>query len=226
MQDKDHQKKEIVAEAAADYLSAHLKSDSVIGIGSGSTVNAFIAALGKHRGAFDGALAASSTSAELLKEHGIKVYDLNQVAPPRFYVDGADEINPLLQMIKGGGGALTREKIIASASEEFICIATDSKWVPTLGAFPLAVEVLPIARGLAARKLAGLGGTPKWRQGFTTDNGNIILDVSGLDFSNPMQLERTLNDIPGAVCNGIFAVRRADRLLIADSKGVRQVEAQ
>ena len=226
MKNKDAHQKEMVATVATEYLIKRLKKDSVIGVGSGSTVNEFIRVLAKHKGVFDGAVSASEASTDMLKKYGINVYGLNEVAPPPFYVDGADEINPLLQMIKGGGGALTREKILASASEEFICIVTENKVVKALGDYPLPIEVHPMARGLTARRLAVLGGTPKWRQGVTTDNGNIILDVSGLNFSNPIVLEETLNNIPGTICNGLFAIRRADRALIASSNEVRELRTQ
>lgn len=198
----------------------------VIGIGSGSTVNAFIDTLTQHKGLFDGVVVASQSSGARAREHGIAVYELNTVTPPPFYIDGADEINPLLQAIKGGGGALTCEKIIASASEEFICIVTETKAVRILGEYPLPIEVIPAARGVAARHLSALGGTPKWRQGTITDNHNIILDVSGLDFTDPVALEQKLNHIPGAVCNGIFAIHRADRALIAGEQGVRELQRQ
>jgi ribose 5-phosphate isomerase A len=177
---QDELKKQ-VAQAAVDYILPKLVDDVVVGIGTGSTANCFIDLLAEHKGRIFGTVASSEASAERLKGHGIPVYELNAVDGIAVYVDGADETNHRLELIKGGGGALTREKIVAAASEEFVCIADGSKWVDRLGAFPLPVEVIPMARSLVARQLAALGGSPILREGFTTDNGNIILDVHNLD---------------------------------------------
>ena len=172
--------KRLAAEAALAYVEPRLKRKTVIGVGTGSTANCFIDALAAVRHKFDAAVASSEASAERLRQHGVAVLDLNAAPVPAVYVDGADEVAPDRCLIKGGGGALTREKIVAASAQEFVCIVDESKLVRTLGAFPLPVEVIPMARGLAARALVGLGGKPEWRQGFTTDNGNIILDVHGL----------------------------------------------
>lgn len=214
--------KQAAADAALEQILHRLEPDTIIGIGTGSTVNHFIDALAAHRGRFDGAVSSSEASAERLRNCNIKVYDLNAVNAIPVYVDGADEINPRLEMIKGGGGALTHEKILAAAAQEFICIADAGKQVEMLGNFPLPVEIIPMARGLVARKLAAMGGNPAYRQGFVTDNGNIILDVHGLDISRPVALEEELNQLTGAVCNGIFARRPADRLLLASEAGVQE----
>jgi ribose 5-phosphate isomerase A len=203
------QAKEAVARAALDYLV----DDAVIGVGSGSTVNCFIEALAERRNRIRGAVASSEETARRLEQAGIKVYDLNSVARLPVYVDGADEINDYREMIKGGGGALTREKIVAAVAGEFVCIVDDSKRVKRLGRFPLPVEVIPMARSYVARKLAALGGQPEYREGFVTDNGNIILDVHNLEIDNPIRMEETINNIVGVVTNGIFAKRPADRVI-------------
>jgi len=215
MMDKEVLKKQ-AAEAAIDYIEYGM----VLGVGSGSTVHYFIEALKKVKGKIEGAVASSTTSAEMLKAISIPLVDLNSVNELPLYVDGADEINSAKQMIKGGGGALTREKIIAAASKKFICIADASKQVDLLGAFPVAVEVIPMARSYVGRQIVKLGGDPVYRQGFVTDNGNVILDVHNLKILDPMTLEQTLNNIPGVVANGIFAMRPADVLLLATSSGI------
>ncbi|MBN2885787.1 MAG: ribose-5-phosphate isomerase RpiA, partial [Chromatiaceae bacterium] len=190
------------AEAALDYVEG-----GVIGVGTGSTVNHFIDALAGIKGRIEGAVSSSEASTERLKAHGIPVLDLNAVGELSLYVDGADESNERLQLIKGGGGALTREKIVAAASERFVCIADESKLVRVLGQFPLPVEVIPMARSLVARELVQLGGTPVWREGFVTDNGNLILDVQHLEIMDPIDLEQRINNIAGVVTVGIFALR-------------------
>lgn len=217
--------KRAAANAAIELIKPKLRNDSIVGVGTGSTANYFIDALAALRSHFDAAVASSEASGARLRGHGIQVLDLNAAPQVLVYVDGADEVNPAKQLIKGAGGALTREKIVAASADEFICIVDDSKLVPVLGvgAFPLPVEVIPMARGLAARALVGLGGTPVYRQGFVTDNGNIILDVRGLDFTDPPELERRINNIVGVVCNGIFAAQAADVVLVAGADGIRQL---
>ncbi len=212
--------KQAVAQAALDYVLPKLKADSVIGIGTGSTANCFIDALAAHKGVFESAVASSEASAERLRSHGIEVVDLNSVSGIEVYVDGADEFDPHLNLVKGGGGALTREKIVAAASKEFVCIVDQTKQVDVLGAFPLPVEVIPMARSYVARELAKLGVQPEYRQGFITDNGNIILDVHDMEILNPKGLERELNDLVGVVTNGLFALRPADIVLMATPEGV------
>lgn len=208
--------KKQAAEAALAYVAG-----GIIGVGTGSTVNHFIEALAgiKHR--IEGTVSSSEASTARLRAHGIAVLDLNAVGELALYVDGADEANDRLQLIKGGGGALTREKIIAAASERFVCIADESKLVPRLGAFPLPIEVIPMARSLVARQLTRLGGTPVWREGFVTDNGNWILDVHGLQLDDPLAWEQRLNDLAGVVTVGIFAVRPADVLVLGSPTGVK-----
>lgn len=215
--------KQAVAQAALDYIKPHLDDDTVIGVGTGSTANCFIDLLAGIRNDFDGAVASSEATAERLKSHGIPVYDLNSAAPLEFYIDGADETNAQLELIKGGGGALTREKIVAAASKTFICIADESKKVDILGDFPLPVEVLPMARSHVGREIVKLGGDPVYREGFTTDNGNVILDIHNMDLSRPIQVEERLNNIAGAVTNGLFARRPADVLLLGTSEGVQTI---
>jgi ribose 5-phosphate isomerase A len=215
-----NEKKAAVAVAAAEFVTG-----GVIGVGTGSTVNHFIDALAEIRGRIDGAVSSSEASTERLKNIGIPVLELNDVGPLDLYVDGADEANRHLQLVKGGGGALTREKIVAAASERFVCIIDDSKLVDVLGKFPVPVEVIPMARSHVARRLVALGGRPVWRSDFITDNGNYILDVSGLDVVDAAALESRVNDIAGVVTVGIFARRPADVLLIADDKGVEQLTA-
>jgi ribose 5-phosphate isomerase A len=207
--------------AAAAAAIAHVPAGCVLGVGSGSTANAFIAELGRVRARVGGAVASSEATAQRLKEVGIEVLDLNGVDDIPVYVDGADEITAGLAMIKGGGGALTREKIVAAVARKFVCIADRSKLVEVLGRFPLPVEVIPLARSFVARELVKLGGMPEWRQGFVTDNGNVILDVHNLSITAPAELETTLNQIPGVVTNGLFARRGADVLLLGTDDGVK-----
>ncbi|WP_444911686.1 ribose-5-phosphate isomerase RpiA [Microbulbifer sp. PAAF003] len=215
--------KQATARAAIDYIAPRLEDNSIVGVGTGSTANFFIDYLAEIKGTFDGTVASSEASAQRLKSHGIPVYELNAVDGIQFYVDGADEVNPALEMIKGGGAALTREKIVAACSEEFICIADESKWVKVLGEFPLPVEVIPMARSLVARELVKLGGDPVYRQGVITDNGNAILDVYNLRIEHPTVLEETINNITGVVTNGIFAKRSADILLLGTGAGVKTI---
>lgn len=216
--------KRAVAQAAVDILLPQLEDRSVIGVGTGSTANHFIDALARHKGNFDGAVASSEATAERLKQHGIPVYDLNSVAGLDFYVDGADEANQHLELIKGGGAALTREKIVAAVARTFICIADESKLVSTLGEFPLPVEVIPMARSHVAREIVKLGGDPVYRHGVVTDNGNVILDVHNMQIHDPRGLEEQLNAIVGVVCNGLFAARPADILLLGTPAGVTRME--
>ena len=215
--------KNAVAKAALDYIAPHLERSSIVGVGTGSTANFFIDLLGGIRNEFDGAVASSDATAERLKSHGIPVYDLNSVGEIEFYVDGADETNEHLELIKGGGGALTREKIVAAVAKTFICIADESKLVSTLGDFPLPVEVIPMARSHVGREIVRLGGDPVYRDGFTTDNGNIILDIHNMDISRPIQVEEKLNQIVGVVTNGLFARRPADLLLLGTAEGVKSI---
>lgn len=214
--------KRSAAEAALAYIAPRLEPTSIVGIGTGSTANHFIDLLASIKHTFDATVASSEASAARLKSHGIAVLDLNAVDRVAVYVDGADEINGARQMIKGGGGALTREKIVAASADEFVCIADSSKRVSVLGAFPLPVEVIPMARGLAARALRDLGGHPELREGFVTDNGNIILDVHGLAIIDPATLEQTINNIVGVVCNGIFAAQAAQVAFLAGPGGVER----
>jgi ribose 5-phosphate isomerase A len=206
-------------ELAAREALKHIVEDKVVGVGSGSTVNFFIDFLAKIKIRIEGAVAASEASAERLKKHGIRVFDLNSVDELPVYVDGADEVTEHLQMVKGGGGALTREKIIAAVARKFVCICDASKLVPVLGRFPLPVEVVPMARGHVGRELLRMGGHPELRQGFKTDNGNLILDCHGLTLLDPAKTEAELNNIAGVVTNGIFARRPADLLLLAKVDG-------
>ena len=215
--------KRLAAQAALDYIAPRLTPKAIVGIGTGSTANCFIDLLVGVRHRFDAAVASSEASAQRLKAGGVPVLDLNAAPAPVVYVDGADEMDPNRCLTKGGGGALTKEKIVAASSDEFICILDDSKLVQRLGAFPLPVEVIPMARGLVARALVQLGGAPEWRQGFTTDNGNIILDVHNLNISDPLMLEQAINNITGAVCNGLFAVNRADLAFVAGRDGVTRI---
>lgn len=224
------QLKAAVGKAAADYIKPHLESDSIIGVGTGSTANCFIDALAEFKHLFDGAVASSEATAERLKNHGIPVYDLNSVVELEFYIDGADEINHQLEMIKGGGGALTREKIVAAVAKEFVCVADESKLVDVMGRFPLPVEVIPMARSYVAREMVKLGGDPVLRTGFTTDNGNVILDVHHFNMVAgskiaPTTLESNINQLTGVVTNGLFASRPADTLLLATQEGVNKVKA-
>jgi ribose 5-phosphate isomerase A len=207
-------------QAVARAAIAHVPVGGIVGVGTGSTANFFIAELGKIKHKFDAAVASSEGTAERLKALGIEVLDLNSVVELSVYVDGADEIDRSLSMIKGGGGALTREKIVAAVARTFVCIADESKLVDVLGRFPLPIEVIPMARSYIARELVKLGGTPEWRQNFVTDNGNAILDVYDLEIMKPMALESELNQIPGVVTNGLFARRGADILLLGRPDGI------
>lgn len=209
--------KKAAARAALDYI----KPGMVLGVGTGSTVNHFIDALADIKGKIDGTVASSEASAERLKKAGLPVLELNETGDLPLYVDGADEATKYLHLIKGGGGALTREKIVAQASEKFVCIADESKLVDVLGRFPLPVEVIPMARSLVARELVKLGGEPVLRERFTTDNGNLILDVHNLKILNPVEVEERLNHIPGVVTNGLFARRPADVLILGTAQGIK-----
>ncbi|MFZ2540222.1 MAG: ribose-5-phosphate isomerase RpiA [Gallionella sp.] len=206
--------------AVAKAAIGHIPFDCIVGVGTGSTANFFIDELAKIKHKIRGAVASSEASAKRLQGHGIEVLSLNDAGDLSVYVDGADEITRNLHMIKGGGGALTREKIVAAASKKFICVCDASKLVNVLGKFPLPIEVIPMARSSVARQLTALGGQPKLREGFTTDNGNVILDVHGLQIMNPVELESELDHIAGVVSNGLFARRAADVLLIGTAKGV------
>ena len=208
-------------QATARAAIAHVPAGCIVGVGTGSTANFFIDELGRVKTRIGGAVASSEASAQRLKRLGIEVFDLNSVDELPVYVDGADEITRHLAMIKGGGGALTREKIVAAVARKFVCIADESKLVDVLGKFPLPVEVIPMARSHVARELVRLGGQPQWRQGFTTDNGNIILDVHNLQITAPAELETALDQIAGVVTNGLFARRGADVLLLGTADGVQ-----
>jgi ribose 5-phosphate isomerase A len=208
-------------QAVAKAALIHVPVGAIVGVGTGSTANYFIDELAKIKHKIDGAVASSEASAQRLKKHAIRVLDLNDVSDLPVYFDGADEITRHLAMIKGGGGALTREKIVAAVARKFICIADQSKLVDVLGKFPLPLEVIPMARSYVARELVRLGGQPTLRLGFTTDNGNVILDVHNLEILKPIELESTLNQITGVVTNGLFARRGADVLLLATDDGVQ-----
>ena len=214
-------KKQRVAQAAMEFV----EDDMVVGVGTGSTVNCFIDELAAIKHRIEGAVASSVATAERLKQRNVPLLSLNSVNGLPVYVDGADEATRHLQLIKGGGGALTREKIAAAASDRFICIVDDTKMVDVLGAFPLPVEVIPMAQSYVAREMLKLGGQPVLRQGFTTDNGNVILDVHNLSIINPVELEQKIDEITGVVTNGLFAKRRADALLIADDNQVIKLPA-
>lgn len=214
-------RKQAAADAALEYIRPKLESDTIIGIGTGSTTNLFIERLAEVKGLFNATVASSEVSAKRLQNLGIPVYELNTVNQVDMYVDGADESNDSLQLIKGGGAALTREKIVAAVARQFICIADDSKLVHTLGTFPLPVEVIPMARSFVARELVKLGGDPVYREGVTTDNGNIILDVFNFSIPKPFEMEAKINNITGVVCNGLFAMRPADLLLLGTASGVK-----
>ena len=216
---QDELKKQVAA-AALEYVEPGM----VVGIGTGSTANHFIDLLAGMKGKIDGTVASSIASADRLRGHGIPVMELNEVGDLPLYVDGADESNRHLHLIKGGGGALTREKIVAGASDKFVCIADESKLVDVLGKFPLPVEVIPMARSLVARQMVALGGEPVLREGFTTDNGNIILDVHGLEIMEPTKLEQEINNLAGVVTVGIFAVKPADVLLLGCADGVKKYD--
>ena len=212
---------EALKELVAREALKHVVEDAIVGVGSGSTVFKFIDALASMKNRIDGAVAASEASAERLKKQGIRVVDLNSVNELPVYIDGADEVTEHLHMIKGGGGALTREKITAAVARKFVCIGDSSKLVPVLGKFPVPIEVIPMARSYVAREIVKLGGHPQLRQGFTTDNGNVILDCRGMTLLDPPKTESELNQIAGVVANGIFARRPADILLLGETAGVR-----
>jgi ribose 5-phosphate isomerase A len=214
--------KQAVAREAIKYIV----DDEIVGVGSGSTANFFIDELAKVKNRIAGAVASSEKTAERLKRHGIRLLDLNGVNELPVYIDGADEITEHLAMIKGGGGALTREKIVAAVAKKFVCIADESKLVPVLGKFPLPVEVVPMARAYVARQMVRLGGQPKLREGLSTDNGNIVLDLWGLSILNPVELETAINNITGVVTNGLFACRGADVLLLGTKNGVKKLTAK
>jgi ribose 5-phosphate isomerase A len=222
---QDDQKR-AVAKAAFDYVKERLRADSVIGVGTGSTANFFIDELAALKYDIQATVASSEVSAKRLRAHGIPVVDLNSVSEVSIYVDGADEANEYLQLIKGGGAALTREKIVAAVAREFICIADASKLVPVLGKFPLPVEVIPMARSHVGREIVKLGGDPAYREGVVTDNGNIILDIYNMSIVDPRKLEAELNQITGVVTNGLFALRPADVLMLASDSGVRTIRAK
>ena len=215
--------KQAVARAAADYVAQTAPAGSIIGVGTGSTANFFIDALAAIKDRYAGAVASSEATRRRLEGQGIKVFDLNDVSDIPVYVDGADEVDAGLNMIKGGGGALTREKIVAAVAREFVCICDASKLVDVMGRFPLPVEVIPMARAHVARELIRLGGQPVLREGFVTDNGNVILDVKGLTITDPKGLEAQINQITGVVTNGLFAMRPANLLLLGAADGVRSI---
>ncbi|MCL1058796.1 ribose 5-phosphate isomerase A [Shewanella sp. Choline-02u-19] len=210
--------------AAAWAALKYVEKDSIVGVGTGSTVNHFIDALATMKAEIDGATSSSEASTEKMKALGIPVYDLNSVDELSVYVDGADEINAHMDMIKGGGAALTREKIVAAVAEKFICIVDNTKQVDILGEFPLPIEVIPMARSYVARQLVKLGGDPVYREGVVTDNGNIILDVYNMKIINPKELETNINAIVGVVTNGLFAMRGADVLLVGTPEGVKTIK--
>ena len=214
------EKKQKVAEASLEYI----QSGQVIGIGTGSTINHLISLMDKVKSKIDGVVSSSENTTKLLIEKNIRILELNEVGRLPLYIDGADESNMHRQLIKGGGGALTREKILAQASDEFICVIDDSKLVDKLGNFPLPVEVLQISQSLIALELVKIGGRPVLRENFNTDNGNVILDVHNLEILEPIKMEQSINDLPGVITNGIFALRPADRLLVSNSNGVDVIE--
>jgi len=218
-QDQQQIQKQQVAEAALRWV----RSDSVLGVGTGSTVNCFIEALAASGIRIEAAVSSSEATSALLESHGIEVRDLNHAGTLDVYIDGADEFDPHRRLIKGGGGALTREKIVTAASRKFVCIVDESKQVGVLGKFPLPVEVIPMARSFVARQLVAIGGQPELRQGFTTDNGNVILDVHNMDLVDPVGVEKKLNNLPGVVTCGLWALRPADVVLMASPSGVREI---
>ena len=219
------QLKQDVAQAAFDYVRGRVGDKAVLGIGTGSTANCFIDLLAGIKAQIDATVASSEASAERLRSHGIPVLDLNAVDGVDIYIDGADEANTALELVKGGGGALPREKILAAVAWEFVCIADESKLVTRLGTFPLPVEVIPMARSHVGRELLKLGADPVYRQGVVTDNGNIIIDAHSLQILDARTLEERINNITGVVCNGLFARRPADLLLLAGQGGVRTLRA-
>lgn len=213
-----------VAQAAVEYIQPKLARDSIVGVGTGSTANFFIDELAKIKHIFEGAVASSEATAERLKGHGINVFDMNSVDQMDVYVDGADEFDGRLNLVKGGGGALTREKIVADVAKEFVCIVDESKKVDLLGLFPLPVEVIPMARSQVARELVKLDCMPVYREGFVTDNGNVILDLHGLEVEEPKELETRINNIVGVVTNGLFARRGANVILMGTPNGVETIK--
>jgi ribose 5-phosphate isomerase A len=217
--DQQQIQKQQVAEAALRFV----RSDSVLGVGTGSTVNCFIAALAASGKRIEAAVSSSEASTKLLESHGIEVRDLNLTGTLDLYIDGADEFDAFRRLIKGGGGALTREKIVTAASRKFVCIVDESKKVGVLGKYPLPVEVIPMARSFVARQLVAMGGQPELRQNFLTDNGNVILDVHNMDLVDPVAVEKKLNNLPGVVTNGLWALRPADVVLMATSTGVEEI---
>lgn len=214
-----HALKQAVAEAAVKLV----RDDSILGVGTGSTVNCFIDALADSGRRIEGAVSSSEATAQRLRAIGVPVLELNHTGDLDLYIDGADEFDGHRRLTKGGGGALTREKIVAAASRRFVCIADESKKVSVLGAFPLPVEVIPMARSLVARRLVALGGQPQWREGFITDNGNLILDVHNMDLVDPVHVEQTINNMPGVVCCGLFAMRPADSVIYASKDGIKTI---
>ncbi|WP_367607016.1 ribose-5-phosphate isomerase RpiA [Legionella sp. W05-934-2] len=210
---------------AAEHALSLIKDDMVVGVGTGSTVNYFIDALASIKHRIDSCVASSVATEERLRQHGINVIDLNVATSVPIYIDGADEVNSFRELVKGGGGALTREKIIATVAKEFVVVVDDSKVVKRLGEFPVAVEVIPMARSYVARQIVKLGGNPEYREGFVTDNGNIILDVFNLTITNPMEMERNIKAITGVVDNGLFAQRVADKVIVASDNGISEVTA-
>ncbi len=217
-ENRQQEQKRQVAEAALKWV----RDGSVLGVGTDSTVNCFIEALAASRIQLEAAVSSSEATTGLLESIGVDVVDLNQAGSLDLYVDGADDFDPHRRLIKGGGGALTREKIVAGASRKFVCIVDERKKVGVLGRFPLPVEVIPMARSLVARQIVAIGGQPELREGFTTDNGNLILDVHNMDLVDPVDVEKRLNNIPGVVCNGLFALRGADVVLMASASGVQE----
>jgi ribose 5-phosphate isomerase A len=216
---KQDELKRLVGDAALEYV----RPDSIIGVGTGSTVNCFIESLIKSSIRIEAAVSSSEATTGLLRSGGIEVVNLNQTGDLDLYIDGADEFDKHRRLIKGGGGALTREKIVAAASRKFVCIADQSKQVNVLGTFPLPLEVIPLARSLVARKMVALGGQPVWREGFITDNGNWILDIHNLDLVDPVNMEKTINNLAGVVSCGLFALRPADLVLVATENGIKQL---
>ena len=216
-ENRQQEQKQQVADAALEWV----QEDSILGVGTGSTVNCFIDALARSGIRLEAAVSSSEATTRLLRSIGVEVLELNQAGTLDLYVDGADEFDLHRRLIKGGGGALTREKIVAGASRKFVCIVDESKKVGVLGRFPLPVEVIPMARSYVARQIVAIGGQPELREGFTTDNGNLILDVHNMDLLDPVDIEKRLNNIPGVVCNGLFALRPADVILMASSSGVQ-----
>ena len=216
--------KEFMKQAAAIAALDYIPDDGIVGVGTGSTTNFFIDALGEIKHRIQGAVSSSEASTARLKKLQVPVYDLNSVDSVPVYVDGADQANKLLQLVKGGGGALTREKILATVAEQFICIIDESKMLGSFGNFPIPVEVIPMARSYVAREIVKLGGDPILRENFVTDNGNLIIDIHQLTVTHPIQLEQTINQITGVVCNGLFAVRPADKLIIGTGEGVKIIK--